>query len=59
MSLTHSNSVTRSYKANDIDHSAGPTNTQEKQASRYFTKHGFVDTDPAKVKKDGAGRGNW
>jgi len=51
--------MTRSYKANDTDHSAGTTNTQEKQASRYYTKHGFVDTDPAKVKKDGAGRGNW
>lgn len=26
---------------------------------KYFAKHGFVDTDPKKVKKNGGGKGNW
>jgi len=51
--------MTRSHKANDIDHTAGPANTQEKQSARFFTKNGPFDTDPTKVKKNGAGRGNW
>jgi hypothetical protein len=26
---------------------------------KYFAKHGFADTDPKKIKKNGGGKGNW
>lgn len=32
---------------------------EAKSNSKWFTKHGPVNTDPTKVKKLGAGKGNW
>lgn len=53
--------VTRSHKANDRDHKgiAEGTALPVDNIPRFFGKHGFADTDPKKMKKDGAGRGNW
>jgi hypothetical protein len=53
--------VTRSHKLNDRDHAglADGTAAQEEHLPRYFAKHGPVDADPKKTKKDGAGKGNW
>ncbi|KAK3186994.1 hypothetical protein K4F52_004160 [Lecanicillium sp. MT-2017a] len=53
--------VTRSHKANDRDHKglAEGTALPQEHLPRYFAKHGYVDVDPKKVKKDGGGKGNW
>ena len=53
--------VTRSHKANDRDHKglADGTAAPSEHLPRYFAKHGYVDVDPKKIKKDGSGRGNW
>ncbi|KAH0565312.1 hypothetical protein GP486_001294 [Trichoglossum hirsutum] len=53
--------MTRSHKLNDRDHAglADGTAAQEEHLPRYFAKHGPVDADPKKTKKDGAGKGNW
>ncbi|KAI9867160.1 MAG: hypothetical protein M1813_009438 [Trichoglossum hirsutum] len=53
--------LTRSHKLNDRDHAglADGTAAQEEHLPRYFAKHGPVDADPKKTKKDGAGKGNW
>jgi hypothetical protein len=50
--------VTRSHKFNDRDHSA-EADQQPEHIPKFFGKHGFVDTDPKKTKKDGGGKGNW
>ncbi|KAK6197107.1 uncharacterized protein RJT21DRAFT_123520 [Scheffersomyces amazonensis] len=32
----------------------------EKQPEpKWFTHHGYIDSDPTKVKKEGAGKNNW
>jgi hypothetical protein len=52
--------MTRSHKLNDRDHGVGDTSGgPESQLPRYFAKHGPVDADPKKTKKDGGGKGNW
>ena len=53
--------MTRSHKANDRNHAALADGTAgpEDHVPKYFAKHGFVDTDPKKTKKNGAGRANW
>lgn len=53
--------MTRSHKANDRDHKglAEGTALPQEHLPRYFAKHGYVDVDPKKVKKDGGGKGNW
>jgi len=53
--------VTRTEKHNDRNHSgiADGTATAEEHLPRYFAKHGHIDADPKKVKKEGAGKGNW
>ncbi|KAF4124274.1 hypothetical protein GMORB2_5990 [Geosmithia morbida] len=47
--------------ANDRDHKAIADGTALPSESipRFFGKHGFADTDPKKIKKDGGGKGNW
>lgn len=59
--LTSSVLVTRSNKQNDRDHAglANGTAAPEEHLPRYFAKHGFVDADPKKTKKNGGGKGNW
>ncbi|KAK5987460.1 hypothetical protein PT974_11587 [Cladobotryum mycophilum] len=54
-------SLTRSHKFNDRDHKglAEGTSSPTEYVPKFFAKSGFVDTDPKKIKKDGAGRGNW
>lgn len=47
--------MTRSHKFNDKDHHGG----REEHIPKYFAKSGFVDADPTKTKKNGAGRANW
>lgn len=53
--------VTRSHKANDRDHKglADGTALPVEHLPRYFAKSGYADADPKKIKKDGAGKGNW
>ncbi|KAL2362970.1 hypothetical protein RJZ56_004113 [Blastomyces dermatitidis] len=53
--------VTRSHKLNDRDHAgiADGTAAPEAHLPRYFAKHGHIDADPKKTKKDGGGKGNW
>ncbi|KGQ12703.1 hypothetical protein BBAD15_g1541 [Beauveria bassiana D1-5] len=53
--------VTRSHKANDRDHKglAEGTALPVEHLPRYFAKSGYADVDPKKIKKDGAGKGNW
>lgn len=53
--------VTRSHKQNDRDHAglADGSAAPEEHLPRYFAKAGYVDADPKKTKKSGAGRGNW
>ena len=53
--------VTRTEKHNDRNHSglADGTATSEDHLPRYFAKSGHVGEDPKKVKKEGAGKGNW
>jgi len=50
--------MTRSHKFNDRDHSA-EADQQVEHIPKFFGKHGFVDTDPKKTKKDGGGKANW
>lgn len=40
---------------------ANPSNTDKEgePLPRFFSKHGFADQDPNKIKKEGHGRGNW
>jgi hypothetical protein len=54
-------SVTRTEKHNDRNHSglADGTASSEDHLPRYFAKSGHVGEDPKKVKKEGAGKGNW
>jgi hypothetical protein len=53
--------VTRTIKANDRDHKglAEGTAHPSEHLPRFFAKHGHIDADPKKIKKDGFGRGNW
>ena len=53
--------MTRSHKYNDRDHNglAEGTADADQHLPRYFSKHGHVDADPKKVKKEGGGKGNW
>ena len=53
--------VTRTEKHNDRNHSglADGTASSEDHLPRYFAKSGHVGEDPKKVKKEGAGKGNW
>ena len=53
--------VTRSHKQNDRDHAGLADGTADdiQHLPRYFAKHGHVDADPKKVKKEGGGKGNW
>ena len=53
--------VTRTEKHNDRNHGglADGTASAEDHLPRYFAKSGHVDMDPKKVKKEGAGKGNW
>ncbi|KAG7663409.1 STF2 [[Candida] subhashii] len=34
-------------------------NEQKAQESKWFTHHGYYDSDPTKTKKEGAGNFNW
>jgi hypothetical protein len=53
--------VTRSFKQNGRDHAglADGTAAPTEHVPRFFAKSGFVDTDPKKAKKNGAGKGGW
>jgi len=53
--------MTRSHKFTDRDHAglADGTAHEDEHLPRYFAKHGHTDTDPAKIKKNGGGKGNW
>lgn len=53
--------VTRSHKFNDRDHSAlaDGTASEEQHLPRFFAKSGHSDADPNKTKKNGGGKGNW
>jgi hypothetical protein len=53
--------MTRSHKANDRNHAglANGTALPEEHIPKYFAKHGFVDSEPKKIKKNGGGKGNW
>jgi len=53
--------VTRSHKFNDKDHAglADGTVAPQEYLPRFFAKHGHVDVDPKKTKKNGGGKGNW
>ncbi|EGW33576.1 ATPase stabilizing factor 15 kDa protein [Spathaspora passalidarum NRRL Y-27907] len=33
--------------------------SEKQQEPKWFTHHGYHDSDPTKVKKDGAGKNNW
>ncbi|KAM4066081.1 F1F0-ATP synthase regulatory factor [Hirsutella rhossiliensis] len=59
--LEHSYILTRSHKANDRDHRglADGTAAPTEHLPRFFAKAGHLDADPKKIKKDGAGKGNW
>jgi len=48
--------MTRSHKYNDRHSHEGEMPHIE---PKFFAKNGFVDTDPNKIKKEGAGKGNW
>ncbi|OJD22566.1 hypothetical protein ACJ73_06088 [Blastomyces percursus] len=58
---SHGTYMTRSHKLNDRDHAgiADGTAAPEAHLPRYFAKHGHIDSDPKKTKKDGGGKGNW
>ncbi|KAH8821016.1 hypothetical protein F5884DRAFT_766277 [Xylogone sp. PMI_703] len=51
----------KTQKFNDRDHAAIADGTAppEEHLPRYFAKHGFIDQDPKKTKKNGAGKGGW
>jgi len=52
--------MTRSHKFGDrVYGEENPTSPSDGTLPRYFAKHGFVDADPKKTKKDGGGKGNW
>ncbi|KAI6433496.1 hypothetical protein MCOR22_009630 [Pyricularia oryzae] len=53
--------MTRSHKANNRNHAALANGTAlpEEHIPKYFAKHGFLDNEPKKVKKNGGGRSNW
>jgi len=53
--------VGKTNKFNDRNHAglADGTATAEDHLPRYFAKSGYVDTDPKKMKKQGAGKGGW
>lgn len=53
--------MTRSHKFNDKDHAglADGTAAPSEHLPRYFAKHGHVNEDPKKTKKNGGGKGNW
>ncbi|KAF8250650.1 hypothetical protein K440DRAFT_525982, partial [Wilcoxina mikolae CBS 423.85] len=53
--------MTRTHKSNDIPHNHPEAETafQEHKIPKFFGKSGFIDQAPNKVKKNGAGRGNW
>ncbi|KAF2742523.1 hypothetical protein M011DRAFT_472125 [Sporormia fimetaria CBS 119925] len=53
--------MTRSHKYTDRDHAglADGTAAAEEHLPRYFAKSGHPGEDPAKTKKNGAGKGNW
>jgi len=53
--------MTRSHKFNDKDHAglADGTAVPQEHVPRFFAKHGHVDADPKKTKKNGGGKGNW
>jgi len=53
--------MTRSHKFNDKDHAglADGTAAPTEYLPRFFAKHGHVDADPKKTKKNGGGKGNW
>ncbi|KAI9829359.1 MAG: hypothetical protein M1826_005679 [Phylliscum demangeonii] len=40
-------------------HPTGGGAPPEAHLPRYFSKHGPIDADPKKTKKDGGGKGNW
>ncbi|EHL00078.1 hypothetical protein M7I_4161 [Glarea lozoyensis 74030] len=46
---------------NDRDHAglADGTASPTEHLPRYFAKAGYVDADPKKTKKNGAGKGGW
>jgi len=51
----------KSHKYNDRDHAGIADGTAEhgEHLPRFFAKSGYVDTDPKKIKKNGAGKGGW
>ncbi|KAF8541563.1 hypothetical protein BDD12DRAFT_731753 [Trichophaea hybrida] len=53
--------MTRTHKSNDVPHNHPEAETafQEHKIPKFFGKSGFIDQAPNKVKKNGAGRGNW
>lgn len=52
--------MTRSHKANDRDHRViAADGSTVQNMPKFFSKNGFADVDPKKVKKDGGGKGNW
>ncbi|PHH76207.1 hypothetical protein CDD83_4305 [Cordyceps sp. RAO-2017] len=59
--LPRPSKMTRSHKANDRDHKglADGTAAPAEYLPRFFAKSGHLDADPKKIKKDGAGKGNW
>jgi len=51
----------KTTKFNDRDHAglADGTAAATEHLPRYFAKSGHVDSDPKKIKKNGAGKGGW
>jgi len=53
--------MTRTRKSNDVPHQHPEAGQPfiDHNIPKYFGKNGFTDQAPDKVKKSGAGRGNW
>jgi hypothetical protein len=53
--------MTRSHKANGRDHKgiAEGTAVPVENVPKFFAMNGYAGVDPKKIKKDGAGKGNW
>jgi len=53
--------VGKSHKYNDRDHAglADGSAVPVEHLPRFFAKSGFIDADPKKAKKNGAGKGGW
>jgi len=51
--------MTRSHKFGDRTYGDDENQSPQDILPKFFAKHGHVDADPKKTKKDGGGKGNW